>query len=210
MNEDRAALGAGVQARAATWSDADAVATTMARAFADDPFVCFVLTNEETRQALMPHLFKLLFKLSLPHGACDVTTGCEAAALWGPPGLWQTPLWDYLTNGAEVADIFDFSSGRHALRVMNIMERHHPAEPHWYLQAIGTDPAQQGKGFGKALMHRKLADADASGMPAYLESSKSANIPFYQSFGFEVAGEVKLPDGPTIWQMWRQAGKSGE
>jgi hypothetical protein len=31
------------------------------------------------------------------------------------------------------------------------------------------------------------------------------NIPIYASFGFEVTGEIKLPDGPTLWPMWRQA-----
>jgi hypothetical protein len=31
------------------------------------------------------------------------------------------------------------------------------------------------------------------------------NIPIYQSFGFEVTGEIRLPDGPTLWPMWRKA-----
>ena len=28
-------------------------------------------------------------------------------------------------------------------------------------------------------------------------------IPFYRRHGFEVAGEVQFPSGPTIWPMWR-------
>jgi ribosomal protein S18 acetylase RimI-like enzyme len=206
MNSDTAE-GAGAPARAATWADADALAATMASAFSDDPFVGFLLQNEATRQTVMPLLFKLLFELGLPHGACDVTPGYEAAALWRPPGAWKTPVWEYLANGLEAMDIFDFSSARHALRVMNVIENLHPHEPHWYLQAIGTDPAKHGKGFGGAVMRRQLANADISGLPAYLESSKDTNIPFYQSFGFQVSGEIKLPDGPTLWPMWREARK---
>jgi ribosomal protein S18 acetylase RimI-like enzyme len=204
MGNDSAA-GTAQSARAATWADADALAATMARAFADDPFVGFLLRDEATRQTVMPRLFKLLFKLGLPHGACDVTPGYEAAALWRPPRAWKTPSWEYLANGSEVMDIFDFSSARHALRAMNSIETLHPHQPHWYLQAIGTDPAKHGKGFGGAVMRRQLANADLSGLPAYLETSKDANIPFYQSFGFQVSGEIKLPDGPTLWPMWREA-----
>jgi hypothetical protein len=31
------------------------------------------------------------------------------------------------------------------------------------------------------------------------------NVPYYQRFGFEVTGELVLPNGgPTLWPMWRQ------
>jgi ribosomal protein S18 acetylase RimI-like enzyme len=89
--------------------------------------------------------------------------------------------------------------------VMDFIEKRHPHEPHYYLQAIGTDTDKQGKGFGGVVMRRHLAIADAAGMPAYLESSKEINIPIYKSFGFEVTGEIKIPNGPTLWPMWRDA-----
>jgi ribosomal protein S18 acetylase RimI-like enzyme len=205
MSSDRAADGTGVLARAATWADAEALAATLSRAFFDDPFMCFILKNETTRPALMPHVFELLFRLGLPHGACVVTPGYEAAALWRPPGAWRTPWWDYLANGSEVLGILGFGGARHVVRVMDLVEKHHPQEPHWYLQSVGTDPAKQGKGFGGAVIRSQLANADASGLPAYLETSKETNIPIYRSFGFEVSGEIKLPDGPAVWLMWRKA-----
>jgi hypothetical protein len=205
MAEVSEARAAGTTVRAATWADADPLAATLARAFFDDPLICFILTNAATRDANMPRLFKLLFKLGLPHGACDVTAGYEAVALWRPPGAWEIPWWQYITNGAEFLGIFGFGGARHVTWVMDIIEKKHPHEPHWYLQAIGTDTAKQGKGFGGVAIRRGLAKADAAGMPAYLESSKETNIPIYQSFGFEVTGEIKLPDGPTLWPMWRKA-----
>jgi hypothetical protein len=55
------------------------------------------------------------------------------------------------------------------------------------------------------VIRRHLAVADAAAAPCYLESSKDTNIPIYKSFGFEVTGEIKLANGPTLWPMWRPA-----
>lgn len=204
MSMTKTARESGVTARAATWADADAVADTLAKAFFDDPLICFLLKDEASRPVRMPRLFKLLFKLGLPHGACDVTAGYEAAALWRPPGAWHIPPWQYVTNGADFIGVFGFGGALQVMGAMDVIEKRHPHEPHWYLQAIGTDPARQGQGYGGVAIRRHLAVADGAGMPAYLESSKESNIPIYQSFGFEVTGEIKLPDGPTLWPMWRK------
>jgi GNAT superfamily N-acetyltransferase len=194
---------AGSRARAATWADAEALSRTMARAFHDDPLIGFMLPDPATRADKAPRLFKLLFKLGLPHGACDVTEGCEAAALWRPPGGWEIPIWSYIANAATLLGVFGAGGSLRVMRAMDVMEKQHPHTPHRYLQAIGTDPDKQGKGYGGLLIRKQLAIADANGEPAYLESSKDSNIPIYQSFGFELTGEIKLPDGPTIWPMWR-------
>jgi hypothetical protein len=43
-----------------------------------------------------------------------------------------------------------------------------------------------------------------AGEPAYLESSKLANVPLYQHFGFEPTEPTTMPDGaPVITPMWR-------
>jgi hypothetical protein len=49
-----------------------------------------------------------------------------------------------------------------------------------------------------------LERCDREGEPAYLESSKEQNIPFYSRHGFEVTGQLDLPDGPSMWPMWRE------
>lgn len=206
MSSDLSAREAGAVARSAVWADADALAQTLARAFHDDPLICFLVPETADRQARFARLFKLLFKLGLPYGACDVTTGYEAAALWRPPNQWHVPIWQYVVNGAEFVGLFGLAGAGRAMGVMDHIEKNHPHEPHWYLQVVGTDTAKQGKGFGGVVMRRSLAKCDAQRMPAYLESSKESNIPVYQSFGFEVTGEVKIPGGgPTIYPMWRKA-----
>lgn len=166
--------------------------------------MCFVLSDGATRVAKMPRVFRFLFKLAVPFGACHVTSGYEAASFWRPPDKWHVPFWAYITNGPELLSVLGTNTLR-VLGAMDVLEKDHPKQPHWYLQTIGTDPDKQGKGFGSLIMRHQLAVADAQGLPCYLESSKTSNIPIYQSFGFELTGEIKLPNGPTLYPMWRKA-----
>jgi GNAT superfamily N-acetyltransferase len=83
------------------------------------------------------------------------------------------------------------------------IERAHPREPHWYLAVLGTDPRRQHRGVGSALLAPILARCDADRVPAYLESSKRTNVPFYERHGFRVVGELAIQGGPVIWRMLR-------
>jgi ribosomal protein S18 acetylase RimI-like enzyme len=62
---------------------------------------------------------------------------------------------------------------------------------------LGTDPAQQKQGIGSALLAPMLARCDAERLPAYLESSKPTNVPFYQRHGFEVVQEIDVAGVPV-------------
>ena len=53
-------------------------------------------------------------------------------------------------------------------------------------------------------MSAGLSRCDAEHAPAYLESSKPDNVPYYERFGFEVTGEIVVPNGPTLIPMWRR------
>lgn len=194
----------GATVRLATRQDAGPLSATLARAFLDDPLTSHLVPDPDMRRAALPRMFKLLFKLGEPHGACFVTSGFEAVTLWRPPERWHVHLWDYIVNAPELLGIFGGGVFK-VVRTLDMVEKGHPETPHWYLQTIGTDPDKQGKGFGSLIMRQQLAVADSAGMPCYLESSKDTNIPIYKSFGFEVTGEIRIPDGPTLWPMWRAA-----
>lgn len=176
----------------------------MARAFRDDPFVSYLVPDHERRVRKLPDMFALLFALGRPFGGVDVTERVEAAAIWRPPNTWHIPFHQYLTNGPKLLGIFGPYTFR-ALQAMDRLEKRHPRAPHWYLQAIGTDPPHQGKGFGGILLRHRLSVVDAAGLPAYLEASRESNVPLYENFGFAVTGEIRMPDGPTLYPMWRPA-----
>lgn len=190
--------------RPATASDREPISATLARAFFDDPVMMHFMPDAASREAKLPRIFAMLLKMALPHGLCRVTPGFECATIWKPPGKWHLTLWDYIANGPQMLGIFG-TNVLNVIATMDRIEKVHPTREHFYLQVIGTDPPKQGKGFASAVMRDQLMRSDAQGLPCYLESSKDTNIPVYRSFGFEVTGEIKIPDGPTLWPMWREA-----
>jgi len=193
-----------VNVRKATTADSKPLSESLARSFYTDPVFAHFLPDDSTRLKKLEKVMAILFKLGEPHGACYTTDNYESVTLWRPPSEWDVPFWAYIVNGPALLSTFGTGIGR-VLSTMDMMEKVHPHEPHWYLQTIGTDPAFQGKGYGGVIMRDRLAAVDAAHMPCYLESSKDTNIPIYQSFGFKVAGEMQVPNGPKIWPMWRDA-----
>lgn len=195
------------QARPARRSDIRELSRTMSRAFYDDPVMAWVLPDDKVRS---PRLIRMFSTMARHHHlggggaevACD-GPGIGAAAMWDPPNRWQHSGREQLAMTLDFIRVFGLHSAR-ARAVQELMKRVHPEEPHWYLAAIGSDPAVRGHGFGQALMRSRLDRCDAEHCPAYLESTKPGNVPYYERFGFTVTREIVLPEGgPTMWAMWR-------
>jgi ribosomal protein S18 acetylase RimI-like enzyme len=199
-----------IETRQARKADIAELSRALGRAFYDDPVSIWIMPDDKVRAA---HLSKFFATVARHHHlagggaevACDGPT-IGAAALWDPPGRWKQSAREQLMMLPSF--IFGFASRlttSHKLgALLAQMKQQHPEEPHWYLAVLGSDTVVRGKGYGHALMQSRLDRVDAEHAPAYLESSKYANIAYYQRFGFEVMGEIVLPDeGPTLWPMWR-------
>jgi GNAT superfamily N-acetyltransferase len=187
--------------RKATTQDVDRVSQALGRAFWDDPVMRFLIpSRDDGLRALM----KMETKSALKHGTAYMTEDGAAAALWKPPGKWRTTMGELLAMAPLTISSL---RGRLfiGLSVLNAVEKKHPTDPpHWYLAVLGTEPDAQGKGCGSAVLEPVLSQCDAATEPAYLESSKQKNIPFYERHGFRVTEEIALPKGgPPVWGMWR-------
>ena len=195
------------QARPALKADIRELSRTLARAFYDDPVMVWLLENDRARTAQLYRLFATMTRHHhLSRRGVEVASDgpdIGAAALWDPPNQWQETRWGQLAMTPTFIRVFGARSMR-GRAVQELMKRVHPEEPHWYLAVIGSDPSVRGRGFGQALMRSRLDRCDAEYCPAYLESSKPENVPYYERFGFTVTREIALPDGgPPLWAMWR-------
>jgi GNAT superfamily N-acetyltransferase len=190
--------------RAVRPDDVAPLAATQARAFYDDPLQAWALPDESTRLDVLTRLFEMTIRVvSLPLGESYTDDTLSVAALWAPPGKW---LVDPETAvQLEPMSIIVGDRLPWMRRCWEAITEVHPAELHFYLSGLGTDPARQGPGFGSAAIAPVLERCDAEGIPAYLESTKARNVTFYEHHGFAVTGTIEVPpDGPTLWTMWRE------
>ncbi|MFI6004795.1 GNAT family N-acetyltransferase [Streptomyces sp. NPDC051366] len=188
--------------KTASIDDASPIGRTLARAFDDDPMMRWFFPDDATREAGLGRYFSTIFTRQYGrHGVCERTEA--AAAFWVPPGAQDKAVPDAET----IQELEEILGDRAPLfrEAVAAAAGHGPQEPHWYLAVVGADPAAQGQGHGAALLRSGLAQADAAGLPTYLESSKPSNLPVYEHFGFTVLGEFRLPGGgPTLWPMRRE------
>jgi ribosomal protein S18 acetylase RimI-like enzyme len=174
----------------------------LTRAFDDDPLTTWLFPNDAARRRRLPSFFRALLRASLQFGEVYATEDRQCAAIWNPPGTF--PM-DRLTDARLGINTARLVGTRIVTRARGLLyiESHHPKEPHWYLQMLGTDPDHQSRGAGSAILAPVLERCDDKRERVYLESSKEQNIPFYERHGFEVTEEIHVPRGPILWAMWR-------
>ncbi len=173
------------------------------RAFQDDPLITWMLPPDDfERRATL--LFDCLIRASMIHESIYTTDDCVCTATWAPPEAWA--LSDEQIE--MMAGPFAEAAGERADRAMGVlieMAEVHPSEPHWYLEGLGTHPDWQRRGIASAVLAPVLDQCDGDGLPAYLETQKESNVPFYRRHGFEVIGTKQLSNGaPNMWLMWRK------
>ncbi len=175
----------------------------LARAFFDDPVSIYLFPKIDTRMINLEKMYLFVLRRFSAYGIVYVESSMKGVAVWQAP---SPPKLGFLRECASVLPLL--WSARSAMsrlrRVGDVVTKAHIREPHWYLAAIGTEPSYQERGIGSALLDPVLLRCDESKLPAYLESSNEANIPFYQRHGFKVIEELKVPDGPCLWAMLRQ------
>ncbi|MCR8958710.1 GNAT family N-acetyltransferase [Variovorax sp. S2] len=189
-----------IEIRSATSDEIPRAVAAIVAAFLTDPPARFAWPSVHDYLLAMPVATGEFAGSSFQHGTAYVSVDFCGAALWLPPGV--------APNGQALDKVFrDTAKPEHMddlLATFEKMEKSHPREAHWYLPQIGVEPNAQGKGIGAALMRHALARCDEERSLAYLEASKTQNIPFYQHHGFEVIGQIQVGSAPLVTPMLRK------
>jgi GNAT superfamily N-acetyltransferase len=193
--------------RPATAADRSQLAGTLASAFAEDPLFSW-MAGGKRGAAFEPKLrivFDAFLRSDLAGDDHLVFTDADerGAAVWKAPNRWKMPTGAMVRALPAMLRGFGTNATK-MIGAFNAIEKVHPKEENYYLEALGTRQDMQSKGVGSAVIGHMLERCDAEGMPAYLESSNVRNVPFYARHGFEVTGEIVVGKGaPTVTAMWR-------
>jgi ribosomal protein S18 acetylase RimI-like enzyme len=189
--------------RRAALSDRDAVVRALVRSFDADPVANYLLRSDAGRARAFQNFFDVSFRrLTLPFGETWIADDGKGTALWTPPGRWST--FGALLSAPKLVQAVGLGRIPHVLASVNRVQSRHPKAPHYYLFAIGVDPAHHGRGIGSALLREVLQKCDAEGASAYLEASTRGSAKLYERHGFRVTEELPVAlHGPPVWLMWR-------
>jgi hypothetical protein len=127
-----------------------AAGAVLARAFANDPFFTYVLSDPVERERLMPPLMAAWTRYGLLFGEVYVTAGeVEASAIWLPPSSTRTE--EQRDRAGLTAVVSAFSDGARARYDAMVQHQGRIREavqsvPHWHLpyrrrpRAAGSRP----------------------------------------------------------------------
>jgi ribosomal protein S18 acetylase RimI-like enzyme len=187
----------------------EGIVTTLSLAFHDDPLMCWLFEDGARRAESLPRWWRWLVENR--HANAEILTAEDdvSVALWHAPDP-ASPGADGAAPGANgfvdmLGDLIGTRAARRKLEALAVVPAAHPKTRHWYLAAVGTRPAFQGRGIGVRVVTPILERCVRSGLPAYLESTNPRNISFYERLGFERVGAIEVPGGPTLTGMWRTA-----
>jgi len=185
-------------------------AQMLSRAFADDPFSCYLFPDEVRRKNKLPHMHKNLLRFGMLYGEAHTTSDrLEGIATWMPPGNFKITLWRGIRCGG-ISMLFSVgwgtlkklsSYGRHVTPLHKHLDRYNP----WYLSILAVDPQYRDKGYAGMLVKPMLERFDRANEHCFLETNKEKNVPMYEHFGFNVIEEIAVPDtNLTTWMMLRE------
>ena len=190
--------------RALTEADVDRASLTVARAFAwHEPWGAWALPDERTReQRLREMVAKDIRDRFLALGRAATIDGLSVS-LWCPPASHPNaaafgPRRDDDAYGLFGERLEALRAGDALLRTLV------PEGDHWYLDTLATEPERMGEGLGGTLLDHDLAQLDAEGQTAALDTHTPENVAFYERRGFRVVASSEVPHGgPPLFVMLR-------
>jgi len=194
--------------------DIERVAEMLTRAFYDDPLTLYAYSDEERESGNLHYFFQFPVRYCLRYGeGYAPTSDIEGVALWLPSSKYPITFWRTLRTASlwfmlkMMRKIGSARLKRMAYIGKYIDEAHKrlASFEHMYLQVLGVDPEQQGKGYAGKLLKTMFNRLDEEGMPCYLDTLKEQNVAMYEHLGFKVLEKIDIPDADIAsWALLRE------
>jgi ribosomal protein S18 acetylase RimI-like enzyme len=192
-----------------------AAGALLARAFAKDPLMYFVLPEQKNRHKGLVSVFTGAARACHLNGGIATINGAKgmiAAALWLPLDRIPVSFGTLLHSGMIWTPL---ATG---LGPMVRLQRHeHPCEQlmkdrspqnSGYLWCVGVEPDAMGQGAGKAVIAKACTEMRAMGLShCVLKTENPANVALYEHLGFAILDTINNPEAKlTSWMMSKPLG----
>jgi ribosomal protein S18 acetylase RimI-like enzyme len=186
----------------ANYNDKSRVVDILTQSFKDNTSVNYIIKQDKNRLQRIEELMNYSFKLSNKFGKTYVSNDNKACAIIIYPDKKRTTLKSMLWDIQFILKAIGIGNIRKALKREAAIKKFHPEIPFTYLWFIGTEPSEQGKGIGTALMKEIISDSEKLNRPICLETSTESNISWYEKFGFKTYQELDF--GYKLYCMKRE------
>ena len=190
---------------------ASAAGAVLARSHADYPSFNHLFPEPARRARALKAMFTGITRdaarLESAYAAIAADDSVLGVAVWLAPGRYPWSAWRQLRGAGWMLRVLRAapSSFRAFMQTGANGARLHPRDSHWYLEAMGVDPAHQRRGLGGQLIEPALEIADRDQVECYLETARPENVDYYARYGFVVENRSLqvVPDGRAHIAMRR-------
>lgn len=184
-----------------TFNEIDKAATTLTKAFSNDPLMSWILpTSVESREDMLHKMLSKMIKYAVLYGIAIRTQNFEAVAIRKIPGDHKESWWRLFRSGMiKIPGII----GKHGFeRLMQFEDASNQIKhsvlrksDYVYCWMLGTLPEYQHQGFGSVLIEETFNRAKSMSADCYLEVANFDSKMIHTHKGYELQDEFKLADG---------------
>jgi len=175
----------------------------LCNAFQYDPQTQYILGEKGNKQRKLRRLMAYAFEFGLANGKVEISEERNAVAIWKMRNSKNMTVHLILESL-----LFLMTYGLKGLKRISDMEeriaKFYPENINFkYLWILGTDPMEQGKGYGSAILSQARGQYEHDSVPIYLETSSESNARYYQKKQFSLYHSFLLDSelGLTIYLL---------
>jgi GNAT superfamily N-acetyltransferase len=179
-------------------ADKARIVKVLCESFPNDPQTNYILGSAGNRATKLKRLMAYAFEYGMVKGNVEISDDGNAAAIWKNrhSGTMSVHL-------LVESILFLLTYGPSGLQRISAMEKRiaafYPDNVSFnYLWILGTDPQQQGKGYGSAILTKAIREQELNKIPLYLETSSEANVKYYERKGFSLYHSIVLDSATSL------------
>ena len=170
--------------------DKEVAVEILCNSFKSDPHINWLVGEGKGKPKRMKRLMSYAFEHSLVNGSVQLTEDRKAVAIWKNHQSRKTSLRLLLENIRFLLDFGFKQIARISQMEKEVGKRYPTASFYNYLWLIGTQPSEQGKGYGSALLRAELKKAVEERRAVYLETTTETNLSYYREKGFVLYDKI--------------------